>query len=55
MKIYKVIVVKTIFVEAEDEDEAKDLALDDEYIMCDECVESIETSSRSAMRRMMLG
>lgn len=55
MKMYKVIVVKTAFVEAEDEDDAKDLALDDECIMCDECVESVETSSRSAMRRMMLG
>lgn len=55
MKIYKVVVIKTVFVEAEDEDEAKDLALDGEYIMLDESIESVEVSSRSKMRRMMLG
>jgi hypothetical protein len=40
-KVYKVIVTKTVFVEAEDEDEAKDLALYDDYIMCDECIDSV--------------
>lgn len=54
MKVYKVVITKTVFVEAEDKDEATDLALDGDCIMCDECIDSVKISSKNEMRLMML-
>lgn len=54
MKVYKVIMTKTVFVEAESKEEAKELAFDEDFMMVDEKIESVTVSSRKEMRQMML-
>lgn len=54
MKVYKVIMTKTVFVEAECKEEAKELAFDEEFMMIDEKIDSISVSSRKEMRQMFL-
>ena len=55
MKVYKITLTKTVFVEAEDEEEAKELMFDEEEMMAYEKIKKIEVSSRNEMRKMMLG
>lgn len=55
MKVYKITLLKTVFVEAETEEEAKEVMFDEGEMMIDERIKSIEISSRQEMRRMMLG
>ena len=55
MKVYKITLTKTVFVEAENEEEAKELMYDEEEMMIDERINKIEISSRKEMRKMMLG
>ena len=55
MKVYKITLTKTVFVEAENEEEAKELMFDEEEMMIDERINKIEISSRKEMRKMMLG
>ena len=55
MKVYKIILKKTVFVEAENEEEAKEMMFDEEEMMIDERIESIKVSSRKEMRQMMIG
>lgn len=54
MKVYKFIITKTVFVEAENKAEAKELLNDDDFMMIDEKTESITVSSRREMRRMFM-
>ena len=53
MKIYKVVMTTTAFVRAENKEEAKELALDDDTIMTDKCVISATQSNRREMQKMM--
>lgn len=53
MKVYEVKIVKTCFIEAETKDEARELALDDAYIMCDERIDSVKVSSKKSIIQMM--
>lgn len=55
MRIYKVTITKTVFVRANNKDEAKESALDDDYIMIDECITDVTTSSRREIQKMMFG
>lgn len=54
MNVYKFIITKTVFVEAENKAEAKELLKDDDFMMMDEKTESITVSSRREMRRMFM-
>lgn len=51
MSIYKVVLEKTSFVAAESEDEAREKALDDDFIMSDEEIRSIRRSKRGEVAR----
>mgnify|MGYP003303323706 CR=1 FL=1 len=55
MRVYKIVLTKTVFVEAETEEEAKEVMFDEEEMMIDERIKSIDVSSRKEMRQMMLG
>ena len=55
MKVYKITLLKTVFVEAENEEEAKEVMFDEEEMMIDERITDIKVSSRKEMRKMMLG
>lgn len=55
MRVYKITVLKTVFVEAENEDEAKEVMYDEDEMMIDERITDITVSSRKEMRQMMLG
>lgn len=55
MKVYKIVLTKTVFVEAETEEEAKEVMFDEEEMMIDERINSITVSSRKEMREMMIG
>ena len=55
MNVYKFIITKTVFVEARNKAEAKELLEDDDFMMIDEKTDSITLSSRKEMRQMMLG
>lgn len=54
MNVYKFIITKTVFVEAKNKAEAKELLEDEDFIMIDEKTESITLSSRKEMRRMFM-
>lgn len=49
MSIYKVILTTTAFVEAEDTEEAKELALDDDAIYTNTSIVSVAKSSQKEM------
>lgn len=55
MNVYKITLLKTVFVEAENEEEAKEVMFDEEEMMIDERITDIKVSSRNEMREMMLG
>ena len=55
MNVYKFIITKTVFVEARNKAEAKELLEEDDFMMIDEKTDSITLSSRKEMRRMFLG
>lgn len=47
--IYKVTTTKTYFVEADDKTEAEEMAFDDNAIVTDEVIVSVEKSSKRQM------
>jgi hypothetical protein len=53
--IYKITVLKTVFVEAENEEEAKEVMFDEDEIMIDERITDIKESSQKELRQMLLG
>ena len=55
MNVYKFSITKTVFVEARNKNEAKELLQDDDFMMVDEKIDSITVSSRAEMRRMLTG
>lgn len=54
MNVYKFSITKTVFVEARNKAEAKELLEDDEFMMVDEKIDTITVSSRKEMRQMFL-
>lgn len=55
MSIYRVTITKTAFVKARSEDEAKELALDDDCIMIDEIITDVAKSNKREMQKTMFG
>lgn len=55
MSVYKVILTTTAFVEAEDKEEAKELALDDDAIYTNTSIVSATKSSEKEMVLVMKG
>lgn len=53
MSIYKVTMQKIVFVDAENEEEAEELALDDYAIMTDESIISVKKSTKREMQTRM--
>ena len=53
MSIYKVTTQKILFVDAENKEEAEELALDDYAIMSDESVVSVKKSTKREMQTVM--
>ena len=54
MSIYKVTTQRILFVDAENKEEAEELALDDCAIMSDESIVSVKKSTKSEMHTVML-
>ena len=54
MKVYKITVLKTVFVEAENKDDAKEVYFDEAEMMTDERITDIKLSSKKEMRKMMM-
>jgi hypothetical protein len=54
MKVYKITVEKTVFVEAENKDEAKEVYYEEGEMMSDERITNVSVSSKKEMRQMML-
>lgn len=53
MSIYKVTIQKILFVDAENKEEAEELALDDYAIMSDESIVSVKKSTKREMQTVM--
>lgn len=53
MAIYKVVMEKVVFVDAEDVEEAKDFALTEDFIVCDETIKKVTKSTKRAMNKFM--
>ena len=53
MSIYKVTTQKILFVDAENKEEAEELALDDYAIMSDESIVSVKKSTKREMQTVM--
>ena len=53
MSIYKVTMQKILFVDAENKEEAEELALDDHVIMNDESIVSVQKSTKREMQTCM--
>ena len=53
MSIYKVTTQKILFVDAENKEEAEELALDAYAIMSDESIVSVKKSTKREMRTVM--
>ena len=51
MKYYKVIFSKVAYVKASDEEEARSIAMDEDYIFMDEEVVDVEPSSRADIQK----
>ena len=51
MNYYKVIFSKVAYVKATDEEEARDMAMDEDYIFMDEDVVAVEPSCRSDIQK----
>lgn len=51
MNYYKVIFSKVAYVKASDEEEARDMAMDEDYIFMDEDVIAVEPSCRSDIQK----
>ena len=51
MNYYKVIFSKVAYVKASDEEEARDMAIDENYIFMDEDVVAVEPSCRSDIQK----
>ena len=53
MNYYKVIFSKVAYVMASDEEEARNMAMDEDYIFMDENVEAVEPSCRSDVQKAL--
>ena len=53
MNYYKVIFSKVAYVKASDEEEARDMAIDEDYIFMDENVIAVEPSCRSDIQKKL--
>ena len=53
MNYYKVIFSKVAYVKASDEEEARNMAIDEDYIFMDENVEAVEPSCRSDIQKAL--
>ena len=53
MSYYKVVVEKIMFLEAENEEVARDVAENEDYIFCDEVIKSVTKSSRKEIRQFL--
>ena len=51
MNYYKVIFSKVAYVKASDEEEARDMAMDEDYIFMDEDVVAVEPSCRADIQK----
>lgn len=51
MKYYKVVFSKVAYVKASDEEEARDMAMDEDYIFMDEEIVAVEPSCRSDIQK----
>ena len=51
MKYYKVIFTKIAYVKASNEEEARDMAMNEDYIFMDEDVIAVEPSCRSDIQK----
>ncbi len=51
MNYYKVIFSKVAYVKASDEEEARNMAMDEDYIFMDENVKAVEPSCRSDIQQ----
>ena len=51
MNYYKVIFSKVVYVKASDEEEARDMAIDEDYIFMDEDVVAVEPSCRADIQK----
>lgn len=51
MNYYKVIFSKVAYVKATDEEEARDMAMDEDYIFMDEDVVAVKPSCRADIRK----
>ena len=51
MKYYKVVFSKVVYVKASDEEEARDMAMDEDYIFMDEDVVAVEPSCRADIQK----
>ena len=51
MNYYKIIFSKVAYVKASDEEEARDMAMDEDYIFMDEDVVAVEPSCRSDIQK----
>ena len=51
MKYYKVIFTKAVYVKALDEEEAKDMAMQEDYIFMDEEIVAVEPSCRADIQK----
>ena len=53
MNYYKVIFSKVAYVKASDEEEARNMAMDEDFIFMDENVEAVEPSCRSDVQKAL--
>lgn len=51
MNYYKVVFSKVAYVKASDKEEARDMAMDEDYIFMDEDVVAVEPSCRSDIQK----
>ena len=53
MNYYKVIFSKVAYVKASDEEEARNMTMDEDFIFMDENVEAVEPSCRSDVQKAL--